>query len=293
LPSPNFKYIFEWINPKYKYKIHEGMYEKSILCIINNPVEFAKFGPEILEIAMDIKIDFVIQSIFDRIFKLFESNLENYNYLPFISIKLPELCDYYYSNLVIKYILHTSILLSPLCLSIKNSTNTSLYMFSKEFYIKKSTINYFDYFKVLCSSFHKKLIHYFKIQETIPTISFIVPFPKMCKYQDNGYNPWNDLLHKSKSVLFCNIDSNHFYDWWNFDAVINFKWKTFGIYYYYLIWFHFTIFYLCFSLAILKQNNILYIFSILLGFMHLYFEFRQFLWKPKVYFNDLWNLFGK
>jgi hypothetical protein len=132
-----------------------------------------------------------------------------------------------------------------------------------------------------------------QITSKISTISFIVPLPKMCRYQEKNYDHWNELLYTSKSVLFYNIDSNNFYKWWNFAAIIDFKWNTFGKYYYYLIWLFFIIFYSCFSLAIVKNNNILLIISIILGFMHLYFEFRQFLWEPKFYFKELVNIFGK
>ena len=182
-----------------------------------------------------------------------------------------------------KYILHTSILLDPSCPSIENSTNTSLYAYSisikkSNYYLSKYSINYF-----------KKQ----KTQETTPTISFIVPFPKMCKYQDTNYNPWNEMLYKPKSVLFYNIDSNNFYKWWNFAAVIDFKWNTFGKYYYYSIWLFYIIFYLCFTFAIVENNNTLFVITIILGFMHLYFELRQFLWDPKIYYKDPGNIFGK
>src|SRR5437764_7789709 len=106
-----------------------------------------------------------------------------------------------------KYILLTSILLNPLCSSVEKSINTSLYAYSKDIYIKKSTSPSNNYVKNLFSSFYKILSHYLKKQEeipTIPTISFIVPFPQICNYQDNntkdksvaskfkfqGYNPW-------------------------------------------------------------------------------------------------------
>jgi hypothetical protein len=201
-----------------------------------------------------------------------------------ISLNLLKLYNNYYSNLVMEYILCTSILLDPFCLIVKDLTNTSLNAYSNNINIKKS-----NYFSKNSICYIKKQ----KIQEKIPTISFIVPFSKMCKYQDTGYNPWNEILYISKSVLFCNIDNNNFYKWWNFAAIINFKWKTFGQYYYYLIWLFFTIFYLCFILAIFKENDILFIISILFGFMHLYFEFQQLLWKPSIYFKDPVNLFGK
>ena len=150
----------------------------------------------------------------------------------------------------------------------------------------------------------------FKSQEYVPTISFVVPFPQICKYHHEykvgdkhykNYNPWNGFLYRPKSILFCNVDTNDFYRWWNFAAIIDFKWRTFGRYYYCLIWLFYTIFSLCFVLAsTLDQNSIsdsnrkiLFIFSIILGLIHLSFEFRQFLWKLKIYIKDFWNLFGK
>ena len=147
-----------------------------------------------------------------------------------------------------------------------------------------------------CYNILESLTHYFEKQQTkekTPTISFIVPYPKICKYQEKDYNPWNEMLYQPKSILFCNIDSNNFYKWWNFAAVVDFKWNTFGKYYYYLIWLFYTIFYLCFTLAIVKNNNSLFIITIILGFVHLYFEFRQFLHKPKIYYKDPGNIFGK
>ncbi|CAB5390109.1 unnamed protein product [Rhizophagus irregularis] len=110
---------------------------------------------------------------------------------------------------------------------------------------------------------------------------------------------WNEFLYKPKSILFCNIDSNHFYNWWNFAAIIDFKWKTFGRVYYYLIWLFYTIFYGCYSIAsTLDQKfipdfyfKLLFIISIIFGSTFLIFEIRQCLWNYKHYFKDIWNLF--
>ncbi|CAB4411305.1 unnamed protein product [Rhizophagus irregularis] len=114
-----------------------------------------------------------------------------------------------------------------------------------------------------------------------------------------SYSIWNEFLYKPKSILFCNIDSNNFYNWWNFAAIIDFKWKTFGRGYYYLIWLFYTIFYVCYSLAsTLEQKSIpdfyfklLFIISIIFGSTFLIFEIRQILWNYEIYFNDIWNLF--
>src|ERR1043165_8173235 len=212
----------------------------------------------ILKIAIDTNDDDIIQLIIEKIFELIEK--EDYGYitlLPIISLKLPELYDRHYSGLVMKYILGTSILPDPSCSSVKDSKDTSLYAYSKNIYIKLPS-NY-DYFEKVITvlfvifTFPIFLIYkiftltHLKTQEKIKTISFIVPFPQICKYQERGYNPWNEMLYKPKSILFCNIDSNNYYKWWNFAAIIDFKWKNFGRSYYFLIWSFYTIFFICFA----------------------------------------------
>ena len=141
------------------------------------------------------------------------------------------------------------------------------------------------------SLLYKELASKLKIQEKTPTISFIVPFPQIYKYLDDNDiwkeilykqndNSWNEILHKQKSILFCNIDTNNFYKWWNFAAIIDFKWKVFGRTYYYLNWYFYTNYFFCFALAsissgIFISNNILFVLSILFGFIYLIVKIRQ------------------
>jgi hypothetical protein len=104
------------------------------------------------------------------------------------------------------------------------------------------------------------------------------------------------MLSQPKFILFCNIDNNSLYRWWNFAAIIDFKWKTFGRLYYFLIWLFYTIFFACFAIAstftdIYKKS--LYITTVILGFIHLTFEIRQCFQDWKNYFRDPLNLFGK
>ncbi|GBC10699.1 hypothetical protein RclHR1_09830008 [Rhizophagus clarus] len=258
--------------------------------IIDNEMAFSKFGTEILKIAFKNNYHDVVHQAIDKTTKSIHYYSEIY--MTFISLFLPKLCDSY-PDFIVKYILSTSIILSPYCNGIKNSKNTSLYSYSKNIYIKES--NKDNYFKFI-SSFLKELW----IREETQTVSFIVPFPRICEYNKYNDNPWNKFIYEPKSILFCNIDGDHLYNWWNFAAIVDYKWKTFGWIYYYLIWSFYTIFYVCYSLAsALDQNSIpdsyfklLFIISIILGSIYLIFEIRQFLWKPKLYVNDIWNLFA-
>src|ERR1051325_2034981 len=97
---------------------------------------------------------------------------------------------------LIKYILHTSILLAPFCSSVKYSTNTSLYAYSINIIdVKKPTI-LLSIIQYLLSLFIY-FIHFiysksFRTQEVIPVISFVVPFPQICKY----HQEYEDKDHK-------------------------------------------------------------------------------------------------
>ncbi|CAB5185006.1 unnamed protein product [Rhizophagus irregularis] len=288
----------------------------------------SKFGIKMLRIAIKQKYDDVVLQIINKTIESIQDYSENY--MTSISLNLSELCDRY-PDFIIKYISYTSIILSPFCNGIRNSKNTSLHSYTNV-YIKESDIDN-NVFKSI-SALYKGLIRHLKnlkIEEEIQTVSLIVPFPRICVYKDDheiddnhddkskiitilkkmiirlmmipkkSGNPWNEFLFKPKSILFCNIDSNHLYNWWNFAAIIDFKWKTFGRGYYYLIWLFYTIFYVCYSLAsTLEQKPIpdfyfelLFIISIIFGSIFLIFEIRYCLWDYKIYFNDIWNLFGK
>ena len=70
------------------------------------------------------------------------------------------------------------------------------------------------------------------------------------------------------------------------------------MYYYFLIWLMFMALHICFIVGSLDQNfNTneirfqLYAVTIIIGFIHLYFEFRQFTFDPVEYIYSVWNWF--
>jgi hypothetical protein len=139
----------------------------------------------------------------------------------------------------------------------------------------------------------------FNKQETKPKLTFIVPFPGYVTYPKD-YNFLEELLIKPKSNPFSRTQNNELYKTWNGEAIINFKWRVFGRYYYAGIWILFIIYLTCFTLASIPYdifNNEdnrrnLFFSSIIFGFIHLLFEFRQFIWSPIRWISDIWNLFG-
>ncbi|PKY26630.1 hypothetical protein RhiirB3_528722 [Rhizophagus irregularis] len=298
LPPPDFSHLFKNIVKYRKYKNVEcEKYERYFLSIINNPVEFSRFYLEMLSKIIDEKIDesfieFAVKSIFDKVIKLIEDDSENPNYMfPFINLNLFDLSNHFYSNLVMKYISCKSLILDPTCLSIINSTSPYK-AYSREVYIKKSSF---------IISLVKDIIKPIK-QEKTPAIRLIVPFSEFCKYDDKDKSFWNKFLNEDRSFLFSNIDTDNFYRWWNFAAIIDFKWRNFGKKYYLIIWVFYAMFFLFFALAstlkrdrgdysnnALDNEDIFFIISIILGLIHLIFEIRQCLPDPRNYFYDPWN----
>ncbi|GET00432.1 hypothetical protein GLOIN_2v1841250 [Rhizophagus clarus] len=129
-----------------------------------------------------------------------------------------------------------------------------------------------------------------------PKIKLIVPFPNYLTYPKE-YNSFEEFLNPKPSPFSNTRNNNEFYKTWNGEAIINFKWSLFGKHYYALIWFLFTTFLVCFTLAssvsskaINAKKNDLLISSIILGFVHLSFEIRQFIWNPKEWILNVWNL---
>ncbi|EXX54193.1 hypothetical protein RirG_236870 [Rhizophagus irregularis DAOM 197198w] len=316
--------------------------------VISDNLVSSKFGIEMLKIAIKENCDSVVRPIINNTIE----SIQNYsvNSMTFISLNLPKLCDDY-PDYIIKYISYTSIILSPFCNNIRNSKNTSIHSYTN-IYIKESHMDK-NVFKAI-SSIYKWLIQHLRIKEEIQTVSFIVPFPQICVYQDdsknndheNHVNENNDHENENNDPENCDfnnndyeshasknndhenhetenddyenhdsknndhenretgknhdikskINSNHFYNWWNFAAIIDFKWETFGRVYYYLIWLFYTIFYVCYSLASTLELSdfyfkLLLIISIIFGSTFLIFEIRRILWNYKIYFNNVWNLF--
>ncbi|RGB36456.1 hypothetical protein C1646_758096 [Rhizophagus diaphanus] len=123
------------------------------------------------------------------------------------------------------------------------------------------------------------------------------PFPSYVTYPKD-YNFLKELLIKPQSSSFSKTQNNDLYKTWNGEAIINFKWRVFGRYYYAGIWILFIIYLTCFTLASIpydifneEDRKKLFLFSIILGFIHLLFEVRQFIWSPFRWISDIWNLF--
>ncbi|RGB39333.1 hypothetical protein C1646_803737 [Rhizophagus diaphanus] len=109
-------------------------------------------------------------------------------------------------------------------------------------------------------------------------------------FKEDLGNNWMFLkLIKPQPSPFVETTMNRdIYNTWNGEAIINFKWNTYGKYYYSIIWIGFIALLGCFTAAAtIPQQYIdddiqkkLLIASIVFGFIHLSFEVRQFIYNP-------------
>ncbi|CAG8540273.1 13854_t:CDS:2 [Dentiscutata heterogama] len=108
-----------------------------------------------------------------------------------------------------------------------------------------------------------------------------------------------ELIHLHDNV-FTSLDKTDYYKQWNIRALIKFKWNTYGRRYYIIIWAIYSIFMSCFLIvSTIREDkiswstqSILLGATIFFGFIHLTFEVRQFIHKPKYYISSPWNWIG-
>ncbi|CAB4435065.1 unnamed protein product [Rhizophagus irregularis] len=143
----------------------------------------------------------------------------------------------------------------------------------------------------------RKFRKHIKVITTTPTITFMIPYVNFVNYSKD-YNWFLELIRPQPSP-FTKLINRNIYKTWNGEALINFKWNAYGKYYYAMIWILFMTLLGCFTAAAtIPQKYIneearqqLFISSIILGFIHLIFEIRQFFYNITMWFYNFWNIF--
>ncbi|CAG8437028.1 2952_t:CDS:2 [Diversispora eburnea] len=158
------------------------------------------------------------------------------------------------------------------------------------------TALFIPYWPFLIYQFYQKAYNpdlYFQ-----PTITLAIPMPKYATYPKNTRGCW-DFIYPIKSPFNNLATANEVYKWWNGEALLNFKWNTYGKYYYYSLWLLYTIFLASFAIVATIPGDILdwnvakglLITTIALSGLHLLLEIRQFTIIPKTYITNFWNFF--
>ncbi|CAG8519491.1 13358_t:CDS:2 [Racocetra fulgida] len=129
------------------------------------------------------------------------------------------------------------------------------------------------------------------------TIKLLIPLPKFVNYPKN-YIFWDELKNPSPSFFTNSIDLE-LYKYWNGEALINFKWNTYGLKYYLIAWSVYTVFLCCYTSVVTLsefltawEQQFLLCVAIGLGILHLVHEFRQLIHSPDEYIKSPWNYFA-
>jgi hypothetical protein len=244
---------------------------------------YSFFQPQVVNLSRSLLWTKYSYLIF-RLLKRFERLLERsgrFTVIVYMSLIL----------LILFYITQVLIILLTLPLFLATFYILSKYHFINEIY-------YNEIFSATYYGIYYIISNIFKNYITVPTITFMIPYFKFINYPQDY--KWFLELIRPQSSPFTKTISKDIYKTWNGEALINFKWNTFGKYYYAMIWILFIALLGCFTAtATIPQQYInddvrkqLFIASIILGFIHLSFEVRQFIYNPTKWFYNFWNIFG-
>ncbi|GES84866.1 hypothetical protein GLOIN_2v1781806 [Rhizophagus clarus] len=268
--------------------------------IIDDDIKLAKVEPDLLSnlINHPDPSDAYIEDLYNKCMKLVkEDPKKNLKFLNIITMSMSDLSKKYL-DYVTKFNSELFMILDPFNERIyKDKYYPQLNTFSQEIEISKIS-KYSKFLKFLHYLFSVKLLSIlFTLWSGVVTkqcITLVVPINDS-RYPEK-YSSWlKEFLYPQPSVFVDTYDKS-FYTSLNGEAIINFKWNTFGRKYC-AIWLLFSIFLVCFTIAsypnsIAYETRIkLYQTSIALGFVHIIFELRQFFWSPKKYFLSIWNFF--
>ncbi|PKY48868.1 hypothetical protein RhiirA4_464594 [Rhizophagus irregularis] len=281
---------------------------ESIVSIIKDDRCLAKYGPTLLSNLIkstDSRFTCHIEDIYNKCIKLVKEDPKGN--LKFLNIITSSMNDLFinYPGYIPKFNSEMFMILNPYNERIWNNHHSHFKTFSHEVEILKANKNIRRIFKYIMFTYVKILYLTTSIlclpftilmKQSKQQIVLIVPYIDYSRYP-LGYSWWKEIFYPPSNV-FTDTCIKEFYSNWNGEAIINFKWNTFGRIYYFIIWLLFLVFLVCFTIASYPTNSItqeirikLYQTTIAFGFYHLLFELRQFIWNPKKYFSSIWNLF--
>ncbi|PKK74007.1 hypothetical protein RhiirC2_847179 [Rhizophagus irregularis] len=280
-----------------------------IVNYLDDITKFTLYASYILQAAIKCRKGDIIDHIIEKCIDHYNKNPENIHLFKIVTYHISEIRKYnhYY---VKKFFNYTTLIKAPQKIQCEEVTGQRkfflpifilfeyhhLYGFTHDTdansYLLKSTFflniirslrdNSYSLYNYLLKPFSKKR----------SAIKLYIPLPQFASYNTN-YNPVKEFFLGPEKNEFLKLKDSHFYSDWNGEALLNFKWKKFGRFYYYINWLVYIAFLITFSLAIHGNfQKVFFIISAILGFFQLlFFEVRQFLWNMKKYFFSIWNWF--
>ncbi|CAG8506102.1 8875_t:CDS:2, partial [Scutellospora calospora] len=316
LPAPTYDFYkhisFQQEDGK-RYFVEELLDEH-----IDNDFFLMIYGQKLIESFIDNDRDIQLRKLCNRCFDLvFEStdlppNTQLFRIISQSITKIAKSNPTFFANFVIRifflYIFDESYLQENLDTHAKIRLK-HLHHYGSYSRLSKST--YLDYLDSLVNIFfHSSLLNYKYIRKIIrwykryqdekqidyenPKLPLMSPLPGFVSYPKYD-SFWKELINPQLSC-FIEFEDLSFYETWNGEAIINFKWDTFGRNYYYAIWAVYTVFLCSFVIVATFSDNISWHYqkfflttAVILGFWHLFLEIRQFIHSPSNYLSSIWN----
>ncbi|KAF0520693.1 transient receptor potential cation channel subfamily a member 1-like [Gigaspora margarita] len=309
LPTPDFDFLMKNVE---RFSIQSDESDKRYLFkeflddYIEDKILMKLYGQELLKCCLKLKKYSMIGILFNNIYKKMENSdfLLKIQYLDIFTSSFIELT--HFPQFLKEFLLHTLFIHSAdsfeeikfnKFLSDPHLQNHITYTqpyfknnirqnIKKFFTILKKDIPFFNTIKNIKNE---------KIYKDSQVIILIFPLPKFSSY-NNTYNPWKELIFPDLSV-FSKHQFPELYKYWHGEALLNFKWNTYGKYYFFVIFIFYFIFMFCFLIvAMIKElsnntRNLLLFTTIILGILHLIFEIRQFIYFPLPWITNIWNYF--
>ncbi|KAF0363846.1 transient receptor potential cation channel subfamily a member 1-like [Gigaspora margarita] len=183
-----------------------------------------------------------------------------------------------------------------------NLQSTTKHLSSYGTYCHLSRTSFLDIYKpnISWNNFKKYFVNLFK-NSSHSSIKLVIPLPNFVTYPKD-YKFWKELLLPESSCFagspYNEMINYELYKYINIEALLEFKWNTYGRMYYFAIWTIYTIFLCSFTIAAtlsrnISQDNLYFLLylTIFLGIWHLVFELRQFVYHPMLYISSAWNFF--
>ncbi|RIA98253.1 hypothetical protein C1645_731803 [Glomus cerebriforme] len=266
----------------------------------------AGYGKKVLYKAIDAKKGNIVELICNMCTNFLEKDPDNFYLLRIIVKCLPKL-QQNYPEIVAEFMAKSSMILDHQCFIATNSEQNLVHGYSRDVMIYEKNTFWDHYHKI--QFFYYKFYNIIKnVIETIsgdedeekfgiPVVVFLIPLYKFSSFSPK-FNLYYDV-YNPKSNAFVDLHYPAFYKEWNAEALLNFKWNTYGKYYYYTNWTWFLIYLLIFALGTTLSDTTLSLgirkallsITIVIGFVFFTFEIRDFVWRPRRYLRNFWNLF--
>jgi hypothetical protein len=282
-------------------------YKELLRHYLNDTSTLAKYGKRILYKAIDAKKGNIVELICDLCIDFLEKDSDNFYLLKIIVKSLPML-QQNYPEIVAEFMAKSSMILDHQCFIAINSEQTPFHGYARDVMIyEKNT--YWDHYHKFQSVYYKLFYFVKNIIDTIsgddeeenfgtPVVVFLIPLYKFSSFSPK-FNLVKDIYHP-KSNPFTDTYYPAFYNEWSAEALLNFKWHTYGKFYYYAIWGWFLVYLLIFSVGTTtsdetlseEMRGTLLFGTIVIGSVFFINEIRDFIWRPRRYLRNFWNLFG-